>query len=36
MDPVEGRGTAVLRGSGVEEWVGSAGVVGAGVWGCGV
>ena len=31
MDPVKGRGTAVVRGSGVEGWVGSAGVGGAGV-----
>ena len=33
MAPVESRGTAVMRGGGVEGWVGSAGVGGAGVWG---
>ena len=32
MDPVESRGTAVWKGGGVEGWVGSAGVGGAGVW----
>ena len=36
MDPVEGRGTAAWRGGGVEGWVGSAGVGGAGVCGGGV
>ena len=31
MAPVESRGMAVMRGGGVERWVGSAGVGGAGV-----
>ena len=36
MAPVESRGSAVMRGGGVEGWVGSTGVGGAGVWGGGV